>query len=145
MNSKKTDLYVGLFMVIGLLAFGYIAVNLGGLTLFKEKEYQLAARFVSVSGLKKGAAVEIAGVEIGRVDRVELTGGKANVLMKIHAGVRIERDSIAAIRTKGLIGEKYIKIIPGGDDSVLDAGEEIDETESALDIEEMIGKFIYNK
>ena len=145
MNSKKTDLYVGLFMVIGLLAFGYIADNLGGLTLFKEKEYQLAARFVSVSGLKKGAAVEIAGVEIGRVDRVELTGGKANVLMKIHAGVRIERDSIAAIRTKGLIGEKYIKIIPGGDDSVLDPGEEIDETESALDIEEMIGKFIYNK
>lgn len=144
-DKTKQELLAGLFLLLGILSFTYFSVFLGGLSYSTTETYQINARFESVSGLKEGASVEIAGVRIGMVKSIELEGSRAMVTMQIKSGVPIEGDAIAAVRTKGLIGEKYIKLIPGGEPIFLESGEEIIDTESTLDIEELIGKFIYNK
>jgi phospholipid/cholesterol/gamma-HCH transport system substrate-binding protein len=107
----------------------------------------LNARFQSVSGLKKGAQVEIAGVPVGKVDLISLDHERqvALVKLKIEHGVVLTDDVIASVKTSGLIGDKYIKLSPGGSDTVLKAGDTIIETESALDIEELISKYAFGK
>jgi len=145
MKKNKTEFIVGIFILLGLLSFGYIAINLGGLNFFGSNEYLLTAKFNSVSGLKDGAPIEIAGVKVGKIEKIILSGAQAKVFMRISNKVKLETDSIAAIRTQGLIGQKYIKITNGADEEYLKNNGEIDDTESSVDIEEMIGKFMYKK
>lgn len=146
MSTRKIEIYTGLFIAFGMFCFGYVAINLGGISLFSESRYALKAKFTSVSGLKNGALVEIAGVEVGKVEKIVLEKAQAILHMKIKNSVRIESDAIASIRTRGLIGEKFVKITPGSEtDSLLKTNEEITETESVVDLEELIGKFIYDK
>lgn len=146
MNSRKAEIYSGIFIAFGMFCFAYVAVNLGGMSLLSENKYAIRAKFTSVSGLKNGALVEIAGVEVGKVEKIVLDGAQAELHMKIRNSVKIESDAVASIRTRGLIGEKFVKITPGSDtDSVLKNNEEISETESVVDLEELIGKFIYDK
>ena len=144
-NEKKTELLAGFFLLIGLLSFFYFSVFLGGIELSIKDSYQVTAKFDSVSGLKEGASVEIAGVRVGKVTGITLEGAQALVSLQINKEVPLEGDTIAAVRTKGLIGEKYIKLIPGGEPIYLENDEEILDTESTMDIEELIGKFIYDK
>ena len=144
-NEKKTELLAGFFLTIGLLSFFYFSVFLGGIELSIKDSYQVTAKFDSVSGLKEGASVEIAGVRVGKVTGITLEGAQALVSLQINKEVPLEGDTIAAVRTKGLIGEKYIKLIPGGEPIYLENNEEILDTESTMDIEELIGKFIYDK
>ena len=144
-NDKKTELLAGFFLIIGLLSFFYFSVFLGGIELSIKDSYQITAKFDSVSGLKEGASVEIAGVRVGKVTSIILEGAQALVSLQINKEVPLEGDTIAAVRTKGLIGEKYIKLIPGGEPIYLENDEEILDTESTMDIEELIGKFIYDK
>ena len=144
-NEKKTELFAGFFLLIGLLSFFYFSVFLGGIELSIKDSYQVTAKFDSVSGLKEGASVEIAGVRVGKVTGIILDGAQALVSLQINKEVPLEGDTIAAVRTKGLIGEKYIKLIPGGEPIYLENDEEILDTESTMDIEELIGKFIYDK
>jgi phospholipid/cholesterol/gamma-HCH transport system substrate-binding protein len=136
---------VGLFLIIGFLSFAYLSIELGEIPLFGSNDYLLTARFESVSGLKDGAIIEVAGVKIGKVARINLDDYRAVVHMLIHQGVQIPDDSIASIRTQGIIGDKYIKISPGGSDMNLKAGGQIRDTESALDLEELISKYIMGK
>lgn len=143
-TSYTTQLITGLFIIGGFIAFAYISMNLGNLSLFGRDGYRIHASFADIGGLKNGAPVEIAGVKIGEVEKIKLVEGRARVDMHINKGVEIESDSLASIRTKGLIGEKYIKITLGAMMTYLQPGEEIVDTEPALDIEELIGKFIYN-
>lgn len=144
-KEKKTELLAGFFLLIGLLSFFYFSVFLGGIELSIKDSYKVTAKFDSVSGLKEGASVEIAGVRVGKVTGIILEGAQALVSLQINKEVPLEGDTIAAVRTKGLIGEKYIKLIPGGEPIYLENNEEILDTESTMDIEELIGKFIYDK
>jgi len=137
MNSAKLELVVGVFMLIGILCLGYLSIKLGKMELIGGNNYRISARFDSVSGLKPGARVELAGVEIGSVERIGLSnasGDQAEVTMKIKDGIKITDDVIASVRTSGIIGDKFIKLKPGGSDQQLKNGGRIRETESAIDI-----------
>jgi phospholipid/cholesterol/gamma-HCH transport system substrate-binding protein len=147
MNNKKyvVEVMVGLFMVLGFVCFMIVAMRFGSQSVFSNEGYTLYAKFDSISGLKKGSQVEIAGVKIGKVTDITLDGYRAKVKINLKEGIEIDDEAMASIRTKGIIGEKYIKLTLGASDDILEAGDEITETESVLDIEEMIGKFIYGK
>ena len=148
MNTLKLELAVGVFMIIGMLCLGYISIKLGKVEIGGGNYYAVSAGFDSVSGLKAGARVEVAGVEVGTVDRITLdpkSGDRALAHLKIRTGVRITDDVIASIRTSGIIGDKFIKLKPGGSDKMLKNNDVIRETESAIDIEELVSKFIHGK
>jgi phospholipid/cholesterol/gamma-HCH transport system substrate-binding protein len=142
---RRTEIYTGLFIVFGLFCFAWVALSLGGLRIFGDSRHVYYAEFQSTSGLKPGAIVEIAGVQVGNATALTLKDNRARLVLRIERNVKIPVDSIASIRTRGLIGEKFVKITPGGDDELLQPGGEISETESVVDLEEMIGKFIYDK
>lgn len=144
-NTINTELIIGLFMIAGFLAFGYLSLQMGEFSIFDlEKNYSLEAEFDNASGLKVGAAIEIAGVGIGKVAKIELgEQGLAKVTMLIKQDIMITSDAIASIRTQGLIGDKLIKIIQGADEEMLSEGEVIFDTESAVDFEELVSKYIF--
>ena len=145
MKKITTEFVVGLFMLAGFLAFAYLSSQMGEFSIFSlEKKYQIEAEFDNVSGLKVGATVEIAGVTIGKVSGIALgEGDLARVILLINRDVEVTADAIASIRTQGLIGDKYIKIIQGADEERLQEGGEIFETESSIDFEELVSKYIF--
>ncbi len=145
MKKTSLELGVGIFVLIGILCVGYLTIRLGKMELLGDEHYFLNARFQSVTGLKKGAQVEIAGVKVGQVDAISLDAEDqvAMVRMKILKQVALTDDVIASVKTSGLIGDKYIKLSPGGSDEVLKDGDLITETESALDIEELVSKYAF--
>jgi phospholipid/cholesterol/gamma-HCH transport system substrate-binding protein len=147
MTKKSVEVAVGLFVVLGLLCVGYLTVKLGKMELIGADYYHVNARFQNVAGLKVGAQVEMAGVQIGQVEAIALDQKDlvAQVRMKIRQGVVLTDDVIASVRTSGLIGDKYIKLTPGGSDIVLEAGDTIVETESVVDLEELISKYVFGK
>jgi phospholipid/cholesterol/gamma-HCH transport system substrate-binding protein len=135
-------------MLIGMLCLGYISIKLGKMEIMGGDYYTVSAVFDSVSGLKPGARVEVAGVEVGKVERISLdpkSGDQAVAHMKIKTGINITDDVIASVRTSGIIGDKFIKLKPGGSDKFLTNNGKIRETESAIDIEELVSKFIHGK
>lgn len=144
----KLEMMVGTFMLIGILCLGYVSVKLGKMEFGGGDFYAVTASFDSVSGLKPGARVEVAGVEVGKVDRIVLdakSGDRALTYLKIKNGVNITDDVIASVRTSGIIGDKFIKLRPGGSEKMLKNNDKIRETESAIDIEELVSKFIHGK
>lgn len=145
MKLINKELYVGIFVLIGLLCAGYLTVVLGGVSMFAPKGYTLYGYFTSVSGLKDGARIEMAGVEIGNVSEIRLDKERleAKVAFRINQELQLSEDSIASIKTAGIIGEKYISISPGGSDIMLEDKEAFNNTESTLDIESLIRKFIF--
>lgn len=146
MKKRNIDLYVGIFVLIGCLCIGYLVFGIGKLSLFPGDDYRIHGYFSSASGLKKGARVEMAGVAIGTVDAIGIDRERlvAKVVFKISNTIEISEDSIASVKTSGIIGEKYIAILPGGADITLEDGDEIYNTESSLDIESLIRKFIFS-
>lgn len=145
MKKGSVELGVGIFVIIGLICVGYLTIQLGKMKLLGDEHYFLNARFLSVTGLKAGAQVEIAGVQVGQVDAISLDS-KDNVAMvrlKILKNIVLTDDVVASVKTSGLIGDKYIKLSPGGSDEVLEPEDTITETESALDIEELISKYAF--
>ncbi|MCC6932797.1 MAG: outer membrane lipid asymmetry maintenance protein MlaD [Deltaproteobacteria bacterium] len=145
MPRKKltVEFLVGIFVIIGCLCFAYLAINIARMRLIQTNIYQLTAQFDNISGLTVGAGVEIAGVSIGEVSAIKLSKTNALVTMDINNDVVIRDDDIAAVRTKGIIGEKFVKIIPGGSDTHIKNGDSISDTESTVEFEEIIGKFIH--
>jgi phospholipid/cholesterol/gamma-HCH transport system substrate-binding protein len=145
MKKYSMETIVGIFVFIGLICVGYLTIKLGKMELIGGDNYILYARFNSVSGLKTDSSVELAGVEIGRVSKIGLDSEKqmALVTLKIHKDVQITDDAIASIKTSGMIGDKFVRITPGGSDIILRPGGTITETESAIDLEELISKYIF--
>ena len=144
MKKYSLEFSVGVFVLVGLACLGYLTIKLGKLEIFGSDSYTLSARFTSATGLKTGSNVEIAGVQVGRVTRIGLDDNyMARVTMQIRRGIRLSDDSIAAIKTSGLIGDRYISISIGGSSHFLADGSEIEETQSAIDIEELISKFVF--
>lgn len=145
MNKTGIETAVGIFVAIGLVCVGYLTIKLGKMELLGDNHYSLYARFQSVSGLKEGAFIEMAGVRIGKVDSITLEreSQTALVKMKLQKDVILSDDVIASVTTAGLIGDKYIKISPGGSETMLKPGETITETESSVNLEELISKYIF--
>lgn len=132
-------------MLVGFLCFVYLSLQLGEFSIFAgRRSYTLSADFENISGLKVGAVIEIAGVNVGRISSVGLgKNARAHVEMQVNNGVVISEDAIASVRTQGIIGDKYIRISQGGSEVILKDGARISETESAIDLEEMVSKYIF--
>ena len=145
MRRSALDLSVGVFLIVGLLAVGWLSVNLGRVDLLGGRGYVVNADFPSVGGRKVGSPVEIAGVQIGNVNGILLVDDQARVVMSIRSGVTLQDDSIASIKTKGLIGEKYIRISPGGSDRRIPPNGKIREVEPPVDLEELLSKYVFGK
>jgi phospholipid/cholesterol/gamma-HCH transport system substrate-binding protein len=144
---KKFDLEfaVGLFMIMGILCLGYISIKLGKMEILGGKGYEIEAIFSNSGGLKTGSSVVIAGVDVGRVKEITLDDYQARVVLNLPLNVKIQEDAIASIKTKGLIGEKYVEITPGGADELIRPGGRIRDTQSAVDFEELISNYVFGK
>ena len=134
---------VGLFVLLGILCLAWLSIKLGKLEILGGDYVPVHAEFASASGLKKWVSVEIAGVDVGKVESITLNDYTADVLMKIRTGVKLQEDTIASIRTRGLIGDKFVNLSPGASDRLIPPNGKIRETESAVDLEGLIGEFIH--
>ena len=144
MNNTKLELIVGIFVLVGIAALTYLAVKLGKLEVIGGgNNVEIQAEFDSVAGLKTGATVEIAGVQVGQVKRISLNSDRATVVLSIQRGVKLYGDAIASVKTRGLIGDKYVSISPGGSQKELAPGAKIRDTESGVDLESLISEFIH--
>lgn len=144
MERTTLDLWVGAFVVAGIAALVVLALKVGNLSTYNVSEtYQLQAHFTNVGGLKPTASVRSAGVLVGRVTSIVLDTERyeARVTMSIDKRYQFPKDTFANILTSGLLGEQYIGLMPGGDDVMLKNGEEFKKTQSAVVLEDLIGKF----
>lgn len=145
MKKLDTELVVGLFVLAGILCLGYLAIKLGKMEVVGAKGYELHAIFSNSGGVKEGSSIVIAGVEVGRVKNITLENYQAKITLTLPRGIQIQEDAIASIKTKGLVGEKYIEIIPGASEKFLSPGERIRETQPSVDLEELISKLVFEK
>ena len=147
MKKYSMETIVGIFVAIGLVCVGYMAIKLGKVSFFAEDPLVLYTRFSSVSGLKVGSPIEIFGIQVGNVQKIEIDSekGMASVQMGIKKGIRVYDDAIASIKTAGLIGDKFIKVDPGGSGDLLKPGGVIRETSPPFDLEDMIGKYVFGE
>ncbi|NIQ39798.1 MAG: outer membrane lipid asymmetry maintenance protein MlaD [Proteobacteria bacterium] len=145
MKKFDLELSVGLFIIAGIICLGYLSVKLGKMEILGNKGYEVHAFFSNIGGLKIGSPVVIAGVEVGRVKKVTLEGYQARVVLNLPRGVKIQDDAIASIKTKGLIGEKYVEITPGGSEEAIPPEGRIRETQPAVDLEQLISNFVFGK
>ncbi len=143
-RTFSLELVVGIFAAAGVGAAAYLAVGLAGLELGTSNSYTIYAEFDNISGLKYGASVEIAGVPIGVVSDITLKDPAARIALKLNKSVKIKDDDIASIRTKGIIGDRYVKISRGASDTYIPAEGTLVETESVVDLEDVIGKVVHS-
>jgi phospholipid/cholesterol/gamma-HCH transport system substrate-binding protein len=141
-NQTRTEIIVGIFVLIGIACLGYLAIRLGKLEVLGNSGYPVYADFPSVAGLKIGDPVEIAGVRIGRVESIGLADDRARLNLRVNDNVKLQEDVIASVRSRGLIGDKFILISPGASDKIIPSGGKIRETDSPPDITDLIGKLV---
>ncbi len=142
--TRTTQLIVGIFAILGIIALAILSLSLGKLTLLPKPGYTLYASFDNISGLKTGDQVQLAGVQVGKIVQIELKDLRARVAMRVDDGVPIDKDAIASIKTSGIIGDKYVSIALGPSDLILKDGDTIRQTESAFVLEDAIGQLINN-
>jgi phospholipid/cholesterol/gamma-HCH transport system substrate-binding protein len=124
---------------------GYLSIKLGKIEILGEKGYDVYALFSNSGGIRSGSPVVIAGVEVGRVKSIALDNYQAKLVLNLPENVKLQDDAIVSIKTKGLIGEKYIEITPGGSEKIIKPGGRIRETQPAVDLEELISNFVFGK
>ncbi|MBI4632314.1 MAG: outer membrane lipid asymmetry maintenance protein MlaD [Deltaproteobacteria bacterium] len=145
MKKFTMETAVGVFLVFGLLCIGYMTVKLGHVSLLGDDSYTLFARFTSVTGLRAGSLVYISGIQVGRVEKLNMDqeSQKAVVEIRIRNPIKIYDDAIASIKTEGLIGDMHLSIDPGGAGTLLKPGEAITETQPPVDIADLISKYAF--
>lgn len=145
MKNFSVETIVGVFVVVGTISIGYMSINLGKVSWLGDDYYTLHAPFTSVAGLRIDSPVEINGFEVGRIKRLSLKQDREVAIadLSIRKDIKIYDDAIASIKTSGLIGDKFVKIDPGGSGELLKPGGTIVDTASPLDIEDLIGKYIF--
>ncbi|MCU0531555.1 MAG: outer membrane lipid asymmetry maintenance protein MlaD [Syntrophales bacterium] len=145
MKKYVMETAVGIFVAIGLLCVGYLTLKLGNIGILEGDQYRVLAKFSSVSGLRAGSTVQMYGIEVGRVERLGMDSEaqQAQVEMLIRKDVRIYEDALAAIKTEGLIGDKYVSIDPGGMGDPLKPGDSIIQTQAAVDVGDLISKYAF--
>ena len=145
MEKTKLELMVGAFVLFGIVCLGYLSIKLGKLEVIGGDLFEVDAQFTSASGLKPGSTVEIAGVEVGRVKSIVLNEDRAIVRLAVQNGTKLYSDTIASIKTRGIIGEKFLALSPGGSGDPLKPGDIIRDTESGLDLEELVSQYVHGK
>jgi phospholipid/cholesterol/gamma-HCH transport system substrate-binding protein len=145
MKRFDLELMVGLFIIAGIICLGYLSIKLGKLEVVGGKGYEIYAIFSNIGGLRTGSSIEIAGVDVGRVKSITLDDYQAQVILSLPWTLKIQEDAIALVKTKGLIGEKYIEITPGGSEKIIQPGGRIRETQPAVDLEGLISKYAFGK
>jgi phospholipid/cholesterol/gamma-HCH transport system substrate-binding protein len=147
MKKYTMETIVGIFVTLGLICIGYMTVKLGNVHLLGDDSYPLVAKFTTASGLKIGNPVNILGIEVGRVEHISMDqqNQKAVVQIKIKNGIKVYDDAIAAIKTEGLIGDKYMSIDPGGSGTLLGPSGVITDTQAAVDIVELVSKYAFGE
>ncbi|MCR6654837.1 MAG: outer membrane lipid asymmetry maintenance protein MlaD [Opitutus sp.] len=144
MKSSKLELAVGTFVLVGLAAIVYLALKIGAGALIGSDTYVVKARFSNIGGLNTGSSVVISGVTVGRIESISLDQNFAAIVeLRIRKDVQLPSDTIASIRTSGLIGDKFLALSPGGDEETIPPGGLITETESAVDLESLISRFAF--
>ena len=144
-ERQHTELLVGIFMLAGIIAITFLALRLGDIDIFNNDQYTIKAKFTSASGVREGAYVELAGVTVGKVKKIEFDPQNylAVIDISLPKTIKVPEDSTASIRTAGIIGDKFVKISPGGSETNLEQDEEIVETEPSINLEELISKYIF--
>jgi phospholipid/cholesterol/gamma-HCH transport system substrate-binding protein len=145
MEKTRLEMVVGVFVLVGVLCLAYLSIKLGKLEMIGGDVYEVEAQFNSASGLKPGSTIEIAGVEVGRVRGITLNQDRAMVKLAVNNTVKLYTDTIASIKTRGIIGEKFLALSPGGGGDPLKPGDTIRDTESGLDLEELVSQFVHGK
>lgn len=144
-SNSARDLAVGVFVLAGLVALGYLSLRVGGLEIGGQERIVLRATFDDIGGLSVRAPVRIAGVKVGQVSAIDLDDDlRAEVALEVEPDLGLSIDSSAAIRTAGLLGDQFISVELGGEEAVMQDGEEFTFTESALSIDKLIGQFVHN-
>jgi len=145
MKHTKLELLVGLFVVLGVAAIAYLTMKLGTGSMIGGDTYAIEARFTNAGGLNKGSNVLLAGVFVGRVDEVKFDPADYSAIatLRIVSTLQLPTDTMASIKTTGLIGDKHIALAPGADEIYLEPGARITMTESAVDLESLIGKMAF--
>ncbi|MFZ4597976.1 MAG: outer membrane lipid asymmetry maintenance protein MlaD [Terrimicrobiaceae bacterium] len=145
MKSTTLELLVGLFVLIGIAAVAYLTMKLGSGSMVGGDTYVIEARFANAGGLHDGSSVLVAGVTVGRVDEVKMDPAdySAVATLRLQSDLRLPTDSMASIKTSGLIGDKFVSLSPGADETYLEPGTRITMTESAVDLESLIGKMAF--
>lgn len=148
MKKYSNELSVGVFVFLGLLCVAYLTLKLGNVEIFSDSGYTLSAKFNSITGLRQGAEVEVAGVKVGKVTSIDLVNRdgvyQASVQLRIPEGLKVYEDASVSIKTSGIIGDKYVHLEPGGgSDTLLANGGEIEDTTSTIDIESLISKYVF--
>lgn len=147
MKKYTMETIVGIFVVFGLICVGYMTVKLGKIDLLSDDSYTIVANFTTVTGLRIGSPVNILGIDVGRVERITMDQEnlRAVVHLKVKKDIKIYDDAIASIKTEGLIGDKYLSIDPGGGGDLLKPNGVITDTQAAMDIEALIGKYAFGE
>ena len=145
MKQNRLELYVGIFVLLGIAAVAYLTLKLGSGSLLGGDTYLVEARFTNAGGLHTGSNVLLAGVTVGRVEAVRMDPADycAIATLRISKLLRLPTDSMASIKTSGLIGDKYVALSPGADEAYLEPESRITMTESAVDLESLIGKMAF--
>ena len=143
MEKTKLEFIVGVFVLVGMVWLGYLSIKLGKLELIGGNVYEVVAQFNTASGLKAGSSVEIEGVEVGRVRAITLKEDRAAVILAVDDKVKLYTDTIASIKTRGIIGEKFLALSPGGGGDPLKPGDTIRDTESGRDLEELVSQYVH--
>jgi len=148
MNRSKIDLAVGIFVVIGIGALLFLALKVGNLGRDTIRNpYLITARFDNIGGLKQRAPVKASGVLVGRIAKIHYDAEhyQAEVTMQLDGRYRFPKDTFATINTSGLLGEQYVGLEPGGDEANLNNGDTIAKTQSAVVLEKLISRFMFDK
>jgi phospholipid/cholesterol/gamma-HCH transport system substrate-binding protein len=145
MKNTKLELSVGIFVMLGIAALAYLTIQVGTGSMLSGDTYLIESRFANAGGLHSGSTVLLAGVTVGRVEgiRMEPSDYSAIVTLRVLSTLRLPTDSMASIKTTGLIGDKFISLSPGADETYLGPGSRITMTESAVDLESLIGKMAF--
>ncbi|HTZ39071.1 MAG TPA: outer membrane lipid asymmetry maintenance protein MlaD [Syntrophales bacterium] len=145
MKKYAMETVVGIFVAIGLLCVGYLTVKLGDVGFLEGDQYRILANFSSVSGLRAGSTVQMYGINVGRVDKLSMDSQqqRAQVEMLVRKDIKIYEDAIASIKTEGLIGDRYVSIDPGGMGEPLKPGDSIVQTQSPVDVGDLISKYAF--
>jgi phospholipid/cholesterol/gamma-HCH transport system substrate-binding protein len=145
MKKSKTEFLVGLFVLLGVAAIIHLSIRAGSGNALGGDTYLIESRFANAGGIHSGSSVMLSGVSVGRVEdvRMEPSDFSAIVTLRLPTALRLPADSMASIKTSGLIGDKFVALSPGADEAFLEPGARIIETESAVDLESLIGKMAF--
>jgi ABC-type transport system involved in resistance to organic solvents, periplasmic component len=147
MKKYAVETTVGIFLVFGLLCVGYMTLKLGHVSLLGDNSYSLFARFTTVNGLRVGSPVNMLGIKVGRVGRLimDQKDQKAVVEIRIQKDIKVFDDAIVSIKSEGLIGDMFLSIGPGGSGKLLGPGGTITETQPAVDLVDLVGKYAFGE